>query len=52
MRVRDRLMHAGRVEEARDAIMLHGGESALSRAAFVSLDVASQLALLRFLWNL
>ena len=52
MRVRDRLMHAGRVEEARDAIMLHGGESALSRAAFVKLDVASQLALLRFLWNL
>jgi CxxC motif-containing protein (DUF1111 family) len=52
MRIRDRLMHAGRVEEARDAIMLHGGESALSRAAFVRLDVASQLALLRFLWNL
>ena len=52
MRQRDRLMHHGEVEDPRDAIMLHGGESALSRAKFVQLDLAAQLALLRFLWNL
>jgi len=52
MRQRDRLMHDGRVEDPRDAILLHGGESALSRAYFLQLDIAAQTALIRFLWSL
>jgi CxxC motif-containing protein (DUF1111 family) len=52
LRERYRFMHNGRAFDVREAVEMHGGESALSRAAFRRLDIQSQLALLRFLMTL
>ncbi len=46
------LMHDGRATSLEEAIMMHGGEAAASRAAFESLDQELQEALLRFLESL
>jgi CxxC motif-containing protein (DUF1111 family) len=52
LQYRYRYMHNGRAYDVREAIELHGGESAVSRAAFGRLDARSQMALLRFLSTL
>ncbi len=52
LQYRERFMHDGRALSMREAIQLHGGESAASRDAFARLDVHTQEALIRFLWSL
>jgi CxxC motif-containing protein (DUF1111 family) len=46
------LLHDGRANSLREAIGLHGGEGAASRAAFSALSLAQQELLLRFLESL
>lgn len=46
------LLHDGRAKSLREAIGLHGGEGASSRAAFNGLTTAEQESLLRFLESL
>jgi CxxC motif-containing protein (DUF1111 family) len=46
------LMHDGRARTPREAIELHGGEAAASRAAFLGLSEEEQGRLIRFLLSL
>ncbi len=46
------LMHDGRAATLTEAILLHGGEAAASRAAFQALSASEQNQLLRFLESL
>jgi CxxC motif-containing protein (DUF1111 family) len=46
------LLHDGRAQSLREAIVLHGGESAASSAAFSALTPAEQERLIRFLESL
>jgi len=46
------LMHDGRARTPREAIELHGGEAAASRAAFLGLSEEGQDSLIRFLLSL
>lgn len=50
--VRKFLMHDGRAETVKEAIMLHGGEAAAARQGFVSLTAAKRADLLAFVNSL
>ena len=50
--LRSEFMHNGRAQRLSDAIRLHGGEGAASRAAFEALDQSDREALLTFLRTL
>lgn len=46
------LLHDGRARSIEDAILLHGGEGDISRAAFTTLPASEKAALIRFLESL
>jgi CxxC motif-containing protein (DUF1111 family) len=52
LRYRDRFLHDGRATRVMDAILAHGGEAEVARAAFDGLNRLQQESLLRFLGTL